>query len=403
VAKAKETTDMRTMHTIKIGLATALAVAVAGPMLTPSAYAQPLRRDLASYFILAQRKATLKDMQLDSACNIGVNCGIPGNLATCGQLSYGATTQADGSQTVGHATFFRKPGAKVWQVFRNNDSSLANVSIGAPPPSPFDTPIIPGTCSGCVPDVAALQAACGFADPFPACDPTNSVKVAPNGDCSAGDTNPGNGACDLPPGTYGLINVLNGARLNMSPGVYNVCDFKSGKGVIIDGTGVQINVNGGFFKLNNNNDLGDGCGDFTVHVKGSGQVSFGRNSLIAAKVCAPQSNVKLGHNNTLIGQFIGDVVNADLNDRGQCCGGRCSCYDGFTPTTASVGATITATGTCDMSATTKVTVCGFEAPITVKTPLELKFTVPAGASGACDVVFESPAGSFLGFSKLTVN
>lgn len=395
---------MRILNKLTIGLVAALVVATAVPIMTPVASAQPLRRDLESYFILAQRKASLKDFKLDSACNIGVNCGIlPNNFGTCGQLSLANVTFADGSQSVGHATFFRKPGAAVWQVFRNNDSTLANVVIGAPPPTPFDTPIITGTCDGCTPNVAALEAACGFADPFPACDPTKSVKALPNGDCDVSDTNPGNGACDLAPGTYGLINALNGSRVNMAAGVYNVCDFKTGKNVVVDGTGVQINVNGGFFKLNNNNDLGEDCGDFTVHVKGTGQVSFGRNSFIALKVCAPASNVKLGHNNTLVGQFVGDVVNSNLANRGQCCGGRCACYDTFSPTTAAVGATITATGACDMTATTRVTVCGFEALITSKTPNEIQFTVPAGAAGACDVVFESPAGSFLGFTKLQVN
>jgi hypothetical protein len=35
-------------------------------------------------------------------------------------LTTGSITMVDGSQLVGDQTFFRKPGGRIWQSFRNN-------------------------------------------------------------------------------------------------------------------------------------------------------------------------------------------------------------------------------------------------------------------------------------------
>jgi hypothetical protein len=370
------------------------------------AMAQTLRRDLPSYFILAQTKASLKNMELDSACNVGVNCAANSQSGSCGNLLMNDVFFAQGSQVAGDRTFFRKNGAIIWDLFRNGGGPLDNVQILGSGPTPFTLPIIPNTCTNCVPDVAAIEALCGFPVPFPACDAAKPVKAGPNTDCDplALDILPGNKQCDLAPGTYGSIVVLNVARLNLTAGDYNVCSFRTGRNTKVEAGGTRILVaDGGIFKTNNNTDLAETCGDLSVLVKGDGQVSFGRNSLIATKMCAPAANIKLGHNNLLIGQFVGDVVNADLNNKGQCCGGRCSCYDDFLPTSGPVGTVVTATGACDMTATTEVRVCGFAANITVKTALEIKFEIPAGAAGACTVEFVSPSGTFVGNQKFTVN
>lgn len=396
---------MRSHGTIKITITALVAAAGVFATTVPAAMAQTLRRDLASYFVLAQRKASLKNMRLDSACNVGVNCGAITTSGSCGNLTMNDVNFAPGSQVAGDRTFFRKNGAIIWDLFRNGGGPLGNVQILGSGPTPFATPIIPGTCTNCVPDVAAIEALCGMPDPFPACDPAKPVKAVPNGDCDplALDTVPGNHECDLAPGTYGAVVALNAANLNLVPGDYNVCSFRTGRNAKVDASATRLLINGGFFKSNNSSDVGDDCGDLEVYVKGNGQVSFGRNSLVAAKVCAPSSNIKLGHNNVLIGQFIGDVVNSDLNNRGQCCGGRCACYDTFTPTTAVVGQEITASGACDMSATKEVRVCGFAANITVKTALEIKFEVPAGAAGPCPVEFVSESGTYVGIQQLQVN
>jgi hypothetical protein len=74
-------------------------------------------------------------------------------------------------------------------------------------------------------------------------------------------------------------------------------------------------------RITNGSELAEGCGDLTVLVDGAASsVNFGRTGLMAAKVCAPEASISLGHGNVLIGQFIGDTVSADLFNVARCCG-----------------------------------------------------------------------------------
>jgi hypothetical protein len=384
--------------------AAALAVVLGASLaVAGTADAQMLRRNLADYFIFAQTQASLKNFQLNTPCNIGVNCPSPSPNAKCGSLSYGRTIQVVGSQTVGDRQFFRKPGAVVDQIFRNGGGPLTNVQFNFI--DTFATPIIPGTCApGCIPDNTALEMECGFPAPFPACDPAKDVKAIANQDCSAFDIMLGNGQCDLAPGQYGDISVQSAATLVLQPGNYDICSFTASRNTNTQGVGAVLNVNNGVFKVSNGSTFGATCGDITVRVEGGGNVSFGRNVFIAAKVCAPDSTLKLGHNNQLLGQFIGDVVNADLNNSGGCCGGRCACFDTFSPTTATAGTDVTMTSACDLSTVTDVLVCGVSATILSQAPAQLVFDTPAGLPpGPCDVELVSPSGTFLGNQKLTIN
>jgi hypothetical protein len=78
---------------------------------------------------------------------------------------------------------------------------------------------------------------------------------------------------------------------------------------------------GGAFRASNGTELGEGCGDFRVLIDGqASNVAFGRSGLIAAKVCAPETKLSLGHSNVLIGQFVANSLTADLNNVGRCCG-----------------------------------------------------------------------------------
>src|SRR5262245_35899932 len=97
-----------------------VAVLVAGVAFDASA--QELRRNLSSYLLLTMRRASLKNLRIGSPCNVGVNCGAPTEKSKCGVLSLGRVTAVDGGQAVGAQTNIRKPGAQLWQLFRNNDS-----------------------------------------------------------------------------------------------------------------------------------------------------------------------------------------------------------------------------------------------------------------------------------------
>lgn len=374
-------------------------LAAAGP-----AGAQPLRRDLSSYFVLAQKSASLKNLDLGSACNVGVNCGSPDPNASCGSLSLDDVLFADGSQTVSDKAFFHKPGAKIFQLFRNDNSSLANVTVNAPPPMPFATPIIPGTCgAGCAPDVVALEAVCGFPNPFPACDPTKPVTAKAGKDCSAGDTTPANGQCDLAPGVYGDVSVQNLATLVLAPGNYTFCTFKVGRNADVQSKNVTVNIpDKGAFRISNESKVGRKCGDLTVLLQGKGGVAFGRSDFIAARVCAPESRMALGHGNTLIGQFVGDVIAADRNNHGMCCGGKCTCFDTFSPTSGKVNDVITLSSQCDLTNANGARICNIAATVVSKTVAELKIKIPVGALGQCLVEVDSAAGQFVSAGKLNV-
>src|SRR5262245_58305657 len=114
-----------------------LVLIVASMLSATTAGAQPLRRTLQSYFVFAQRKASLKNLSVDSPCNVGVNCASPNPNSSCGSLALSDVTFVDGSQAAGDKTFFRRPGAVVSQLFRNDSSSLANVTVNEPPPQTF--------------------------------------------------------------------------------------------------------------------------------------------------------------------------------------------------------------------------------------------------------------------------
>lgn len=370
------------------------------------ATAQPLSRDLDDYFVLAQQRASLKDLMVTTPHNVGVNCAHATNdKAKCGILRVGAVTFATGSQSAADKTFFTKPGAAVDQVFRNDGGPLVNVDIDSPPVSPFAPPILPGTCSDeCEPDRAALEAACGFPTPFPACDPSADVTATAANDC-APDALPGNGQCDLVPGVYGLLKVKDDATVSLAPGDYTFCDVKIGKQARVLGDVTITIPNGGVFKANNGTVVGQDCGDVRVLIEGAGTVSFGRYASISAEVCAPGSNISLGHGNVLAGQFVGNKVVADRANRGAGCdvAGVCACVDDFSPKMASVGDEITFTDVCNPGGITAIRICDIVAPITSQSGMTVTANVPAGAAGACEVALDSAAGTFVHVDPLIVN
>jgi hypothetical protein len=279
-----------------------------------------LRRDVPSYFVLAQRSLRMKDVQLDSPCNVGVNCGAPAPASSCGVMAMEDATFGTGSQVVGDQVFFRKAGARLWQLFRNGGGSLAGVELEAPPEMPFAPPIVPGTCDAeCKPNVAALEASCGFPAAEIVCDQARPVRAVPLGDCEY-DTIPGNGQCDLAPGVYGRVRVLNDARMVLGPGQYTFCSFKVGREAAVEADATTVLMPpGAYFKVSNGSQVGEDCGDLSVLMHGFGVVSFGRHALVASRVCAPQAYMRLGHGNALIGQFLADTVTSDSHNQGRCC------------------------------------------------------------------------------------
>jgi hypothetical protein len=386
----------------RVVLAT-LALAV---LSTPgSAWASPpLRRTLPAFSVFALRSAALKNLSVVGGCNVGVDCAFPGGNASCGTASFEAlTTPGDGSQ-VAADRLSMDAGADVFQLFRNGGSSLAGVTIRHPPVEALTPlPILPGTCgAGCTPDVAAVEAACGFPASFPSCGST-PLAIQAGADCPNGlDTSPGNNRCDLPPGTYGAVTIRDDARVNFTAGTYVVCSLAVGKDTLVTADGpAVVDVAGGSFNVGNGSIFGTRCGDFAVNVKGKGEVVIGKNLFLTANVCAPASEVHLGRSNRLAGQFVGDTIVADRNITIECCAG-CVCIDGFMPQSAAVGDSITLKSHCDLEGTTAVRICGIASPILTRTASQITVKVPVGASGDCTVEVESAPGVFTATGKLHV-
>ncbi len=290
--------------------------------------AQPLRRDLNDYFIFAERTVSLKNMKLDTAANVGVNCDSEGLGGNCGHMSFENIDFADGSQIVSDYMLCSKPGATAFEVFRNTGPALGNLTVRQPPISSFTTPIIPNSCGpGCNPDVSMLAAQCKFPDPFPPCDNTKPIVVNKNADCiGATDTVPGNHICDLPPGRYGDIRVRNYGNLAMSAGEYQFCSFATGKYVHITGESSVLDIDGGDMNVSDQGVFGANCGDFKVRLRGTPTVVFGHRATVSAFLCAPGGLVRLGDTNTLIGAFVGDQVVSDHDNVGRSCN---TCATGF--------------------------------------------------------------------------
>jgi len=407
---------MGTTRTLALGLALAIA-GVAG------AANPPLRRNLPAYFILAMKTARLKNMALDGACNVGVNCAKPNASSDCGTLRFEDPLFADGSQIAGDETTFTKAG-EIWQLFRNNFNSPLNGTIinlpdamgnpdGSSPLTPL--PIIANldgdgneSCAaGCVPDYDDIEKGCGFPDPFPACAPAQLITAPANADCvGVADSNPGNARCDLPPGVYGDLKVNQFGKVTFDGGAYVFCSVSVARNAsVIAAAPSTIDIpSPGTIQISNESTFGQQCGDFAVRLKGTGIVTFGRFASIAMNLCAPRSEVNLGHGNDLTGQFIGDVVESNSDNRGHCCaGGVCACFDSFAPTTAGVGSDVKLSSACDLTPTTEVKVCGVSATIVNKSIAELTFTVPAVQPGPCPIQIISPAGAYTANQQLTVN
>jgi hypothetical protein len=378
------------------------------------AEAQPLRTNLDAWFLFAMQNANVKNEDLLGPCNVGVNCPHPPNNSECGVISHENSFYADGSQIAGDLAKFSKPGADIFQLFTNQLNGSPN--IRQPPVQPLSVPIVGDldmdgnpSCAlqggTCVPDYGDMEKFCGMPAPFPACDVLKPVLVLQGQDCLlATDTQLGNMRCDLGPGTYGNLTVQNGGTISFDGGTYQFCTVVYGKDTTTLAAAPAILNVSGDYKVNNAATFALDCGELSVNAKGPGDVSFGRNSSITGFFCAPERNVNLGHNNDLTGRFVGDVIRANSNNRGHCCGGNCTCFDAFSPTTVDPLDQVTLTSNCPLTLVSEVRVCGFVANVVSVTVDTLVLEVPAAAAGmSCSIEVDSAAGTFIHQQQLIVN
>ena len=274
-----------------------------------TAGAVTINRDINSYVLFAYDELDLKGSNAnDTNCapgvggggcvlggNVGVNrvdpSGVRRDLRLGGNnhsivLSPGAQTVGDSMRlSGGDASFYG-------DVFGN--------SVIATPP--------PGLSSGPTPFVGPIIDP-GSLPMLPAFTPGTQNRTFAN-----------SGA--LLPGDYQDIIVNNGVTLDLTPGIYNIRNFRAGQHVTINAPpGVVFHVKG-VFRLNDDTAL-LGFGQFLVESVrdnfndlGANDVSinFGRDqSEIHGFFFAPNGRIDLGNDSDLFGQFWGRFIVSDFD------------------------------------------------------------------------------------------
>jgi hypothetical protein len=179
------------------------------------------------------------------------------------------------------------------------ETLYANVieHYGPPNAIPFTPPII-----------ADVKAACGFPIPFPNCQPASPVDVA------VGTTT------NLPPGVYGKVRVhgtaLSSGNLVLTGGNYVFCDLKVGRNADLRvQTASTIDVAGSvsfgpdtFFGP----DTGSGLVASDIQLYSAGPVvKLTRDSFSKARICAPDSKMRLTQGGTHNGVYVADFIRTE--------------------------------------------------------------------------------------------
>jgi hypothetical protein len=173
-----------------------------------------------------------------------------------------------------------------------------------PTPTPFTPPII-----------GDPAAACGFPDPFPACNPLNRVNVI------TGTTTV------LPPGVYGSVRVSgftgSGSTLVLEGGSYVFCDLKLGRGATVWAQApATVTIHrgrfgpGSFFGAN----VPSGLAASDVRLYATGAMKFGRGAASRAYICAPDSSLRMSKAGTHVGVRIARFIFTEevTLDLGEC-------------------------------------------------------------------------------------
>jgi hypothetical protein len=174
---------------------------------------------------------------------------------------------------------------------------FANVVEFGPPGTPFATPII-----------ADVKAACGFPVPFPTCAVGNDVDV------------PVGATTTLPSGVYGKVRVhgtqLAHGVLQLSGGSYVFCDLKVGRNAQLQVQNPSTVQVAGRMAFGPSTFLGPDTGsglvasDIQFYVAGK-IVKLTRESFSNARICAPDSKMRLTQGGTHVGVYVAGFIRTE--------------------------------------------------------------------------------------------
>ena len=256
---------------------------------------RPVDRDLNSYVVFGFQTVDIKgsndaDKGFVRGGNIGANGSVgTSNDATVNICANGDLKMSEGSQVVGDRVRFSQT-CFFWDLFANEI-----VGEGGGTTHSITQPV------GAFPIVTNIP-------PFPSfsCTPGNDVTVTTA-------TQP----FTLSPGSYGDVRFQDGTTVTLQPGLYQMCNFRTGQNVhTIAQQGTVLEVVGEF-DLRNANQFAteSACGTY-VYVAGSGlgananAVNFGKQGTVAGHFYS-QGKIALGHSTILYGTFWGSHILSD--------------------------------------------------------------------------------------------
>ncbi len=253
---------------------------------------RPVDRTINSYVLFGLDSINLKGgngqvSEIDNG-DVGVQSDDPSDtLNLCQGGSSHDTVMGDGTQA-NAANLNTSDACSFWDVYANHMTGTPTIRNSGP--TAFTTPLIPPTNLPAFPSFS--------------CDPSKSIAVASKG------------SLNLPPGTYGDVQIKDGAKLTLAGHTYTFCDFGMGQNasvVDVDATVVQVagsmNTNGGTVGPSPNAQFfvrGDGTG-------GKIAVTFGREGTVAGTFWAPNNQMNLGHGTDLTGHFWAKSLQSDFN------------------------------------------------------------------------------------------
>ena len=219
---------------------------------------------------------------------------LEGSDVTVNICANARATMSEGSQVVGDTVRFARP-CTFWDLFANSVVGEGGGTVHSGPTPVFLPIVLPPP----LPDMA--------------CDPSKNITI-----------NSGNTPLTLQPGTYGNINVQNGATLHLLPGLYQICSFHTGQHVTVTTMpGIELRITSSFI-ISDDTQFGDitrPCDAApNVFVRGDGvgandnTINFAKDSFVAGHFLTRDGNIALGNGNTLYGTFWGLSIHSDFND-----------------------------------------------------------------------------------------
>jgi hypothetical protein len=123
---------------------------------------------------------------------------------------------------------------------------------------------------------------------------------------------PGNSVGPLPTGTYGRLNVLNGGKITLAPGIFTFCSVKLGRSATVTTLGPAVINVAGNVVIGTASHFGPDAGTAPVSVNAAGKlVRVSQSAFANAAFVAPNARITFGRDSHLLGCYCTDREKSD--------------------------------------------------------------------------------------------